>query len=216
MFGEFVRTDDSRRDGDGADAIFFRCADVVGMIANQRDGTSVRYPTLFASLAHGDAHESGARSGHFGESSVAEVGAESGSLHFFPADAREVSGDQTRRHASAPEAIEQHARAGADFFSKVGTAARVERLRVMHHLRHGSGDERARGSGVSEHLGEDVAVEHALERNIFGGRDESGDAMRGVDQHLAMMRTRAAQQRAVDIEKNESVFQGICFHDSGW
>jgi hypothetical protein len=61
---------------------------------------------------------------------------------------------------------------------------------------------RARHSGISQHLGENIAIQHALDRHAFGGRFHAGGAADGVNQSLSMMRTRASQQGSVDIEKH--------------
>ena len=64
-------------------------------------------------------------------------------------------------------------------------------------------DTRWRNTGVREHARENIAIEHALHGHAFGGGLEPGDAPDGVDQGLAMMRTRAAQQSSVDIEEHQ-------------
>ena len=65
-----------------------------------------------------------------------------------------------------------------------------------------------RNTGVREHAGENIAIEHALHGHAFGGGFDAGGAADGVDQGLAMMGTRAAQQGSVDIEKHQGSLGG--------
>ena len=62
-------------------------------------------------------------------------------------------------------------------------------------------DARLRNAGVRKHAGENVAIEHALHGYSLRRGFNAGGAANGVDQSLAMMRTRAAQQSSVDIEE---------------
>jgi len=63
-------------------------------------------------------------------------------------------------------------------------------------------DARSRNTGVRKHAGENIAIEHALHGNAFGGCFHAGSTANGVDQSLAMMRTRAAQQSSINVEKH--------------
>ena len=63
-------------------------------------------------------------------------------------------------------------------------------------------DARRRNTGVGEHARENIAIEHALYGYAFGGGLEARYLPDRVDQRLAMMRSRAAQQSSVDIEKH--------------
>ena len=54
-----------------------------------------------------------------------------------------------------------------------------------------------------EHGSQDVAIEHAGNRDAVGGGYDPGDFLDGSGQSLAMMRPRATQQSAVDIEKDQ-------------
>ena len=43
-----------------------------------------------------------------------------------------------------------------------------------------------------------------MDGDVIGGSVESGHAAHGVDQDLAMVRTGAPNQRAIDVEQNQS------------
>lgn len=52
-------------------------------------------------------------------------------------------------------------------------------------------------------LGGACAVEHADNRDAFGGGCDSGGVPDGHGQGVVTMRPRAAKQRAIDIEKDQ-------------
>jgi hypothetical protein len=60
-------------------------------------------------------------------------------------------------------------------------------------------------AGAPHHRRQDVRIEHALHRNAIGGGLKPGNAADRHDQRLAVVRPRAADQRAIDIEKDESL-----------
>jgi len=75
-------------------------------------------------------------------------------------------------------------------------------LRESHYGRHVPPDDRSRNPGVGEHTRENVAIEHTLHGDAIGGGLNAGSAANRLDQCLTMMRTRAAQQSSIDIEKH--------------
>ena len=64
-------------------------------------------------------------------------------------------------------------------------------------------DASLRNPCIRQHLGEDIAIQHTLHRNALGSGFDASDAADGIDQSLAMVRTGAAQQSTIDIEKNQ-------------
>ncbi len=61
------------------------------------------------------------------------------------------------------------------------------------HGGHVPPDARWRNAGICEHARENIAIEHALHGHALGGGLQARYLSDGVDQRLAMMRTRAAQ-----------------------
>jgi len=172
------------------------------MIADQGHRTRPVNPALAAGVANRDAHQSCAVPCELGKRSETEISLQPGAFHLLPADAGQIAGDQARRDASPPQLVQQHPRAGANAAPKVGTAAHINALRESHHGRHVLPDARSRNAGVRQHAGENVAIEHALHGDTFRGGFEAGSPANGIDQSLAMMRARAAQQGSIDIEKH--------------
>ena len=103
----------------------------------------------------------------------------------------------------AREAIERFFHRGAMLIEKRRTLAQVEALRRALNFRQRTANLRAPGAGIAHHDREYVRIEHALHRNAFGCGFEAGDPADAVHQRFAMMRARAAHQRAVDIEERE-------------
>src|SRR5271167_1720192 len=82
-------------DGDGADTVGFRGANVVGMIADQRNARGTADPTLLARAPDGNPYQASAILGELGESPKPEVRLQAGAFHLPPADPRQVTGDQS-------------------------------------------------------------------------------------------------------------------------
>ena len=59
-----------------------------------------------------------------------------------------------------------------------------------------------RGPAVA-HGGENIAVEHASDRHAVGGGFHMGGSPDRIYQRLAMMRSRAANQRAIDVKQHQ-------------
>ena len=89
--GEFLPADEAGGDGDRANSVGSRGANIVGVVADQRHRRAVANPALPACVAEGDAHEAGSIARQFGEGSEAEVAAETGALHFPPSNAGEIA-----------------------------------------------------------------------------------------------------------------------------
>lgn len=53
-----------------------------------------------------------------------------------------------------------------------------------------------------EHGGEDVAVEHTLNGDAVGGAGAAGDAEGGGFECFPMVRPRASNQRAINVEQD--------------
>ena len=56
-----------------------------------------------------------------------------------------------------------------------------------------------------EHGGQNVAIKHPGDRDAFCGRYDARDFLYSRGESLAMMRPRATQQSAVDIEKDQGL-----------
>lgn len=203
MAGEFLGGAEAGLDGDGADGVGAGGVDVVGVIADEPEAGAGCDPTLAAGVGEGERGEGGAGAAHFGEGAEGEIGAEAGAFHFSPGDAGEVAGDESGGDALAAEAAEESFGAGADAGVEVAWGgAEVDALRFGHEGRHGAADGGGAETGAVEHGGEDVAVEHALDGDAVGGAGVAGDAQGGGFESLPVMRPRAANQRAINIEQD--------------
>ncbi len=201
--GQIFQWYDTCADGDRAEAVGAGGGDIIGMIADERDGGVCGNPALFAGFADGQSGEGGAGGPLLGEGAEAEVGAESGAAHFGPADAAEVAGDEAHGDAEGGESGEELGGAGADAFAEVGAAANIKSL--------GLGDDGGEGlegigslePGDSKHEHEDVSIEHALDGNAVGGGGPAGDVKYSVFESPTVVGPGAAEQRAVDVEQDE-------------
>jgi hypothetical protein len=63
-----------------------------------------------------------------------------------------------------------------------------------------------RNSGIRQHLGENIAIQHALYRHAIRSGFDARNTANGIDQSLTMVRARSAQQSSVDIEKHQGFF----------
>ncbi len=185
------------------------------MVAEQGDFGSAGDPLFAAGVGDGEAGEGGAVLALFGESSESEMVRDAGVFHLGPADLGKIAGDEAGLDLLAGDPLEQGADAGADFAAEVGAAGGVERLGLLNDIGHGLFDFRRGGAGVAEHPGEDVAVEHALDGDVVRGGVEAGDEFDGVNEHLAVVGTGLAHERAVDIEEQEGRGIGHFFYCIG-
>jgi len=58
-------------------------------------------------------------------------------------------------------------------------------------------------TGGEHHQGEDIGVEHAVERDAVGCGVGAGDDFYGFDERMAVFGACFADERAVDIEENQ-------------
>ena len=57
---------------------------------------------------------------------------------------------------------------------------------------------------MPHHQREDIGIEHALDGNAFGIRVQPGHAANSLDQGFAMVGAGAADERAINIEEDQS------------
>jgi len=125
---------------------------------------------------------------------------ESGTFQFAPSDAREVARDQSEQHAATLEPLKHRHHAWAVLVGDVRAYSQVIPLRSSKYLRHRRADVFTRYASRAHHYSNYYRVEHTLDGDAFGGRLKPGDAADAVDQCSAVLRPRASNQGAVNVE----------------
>ena len=171
-------------------------------IADQRDRRSLPDPALPLRMPDGQPREPRPIARHLRECAEAR---NSPSARSAPACATRSASDspvaRASRNALFPQPVEQAPRSrGTALSGQVRTAACTysERLRLLDDRRKRAPYLRRGRAGVAHHAGQDIGIEHAVHRNMLGGRLETRDVAHRVDQRLPVVRSRAPDQRAVD------------------
>jgi hypothetical protein len=77
-------------------------------------------------------------------------------------------------------------------------------LRLQHNIAHGLQDKLLGRAGVDKHHLKDVAVKHALRRNVVSGRIDAGNLPDSFDERIAMPSSGSPDERTIDIEQHKS------------
>ena len=200
---DLFRWSDTGQHRNGANGVGARGENVGRGIPNQRDRRIAADPALAAGFTNSDPGEAGPRFCHFAKSSEAKISLQTRAFQFAPPDPGQISGDETQENAAAGEAIEQRLHARAMLGVKRGAHSQIMTLRSADDFRHGRTDQHAGSSGSTHHLGQDVGVEHSLDRNALRSALQASDAPHGLDEGCAVMRTCPADQCSIDIEQHQ-------------
>jgi hypothetical protein len=95
-------------------------------------------------------------------------------------------------HAVDFELLQEALDSGTGLGSQVGADGFVDALRVFEDCRHCRRNRFRVQAGAAEHRGQNIRVEHAMDRDSFRRGFEAGDGAHGVDQRLSMMAAGAA------------------------
>ena len=175
---------DSGADGDGLDAIFFGGADILGGVADEGDSGVGGDAVLGAGAFDGEFCEAASRRRHFPEGTVGETSAKPGSFEFPPADPGDIAGDEGQRGALGSEGVEEFGDARAVAVGEFGGVLEVEILSGADEFRHVGGYFAVVRSDGAEHEGQDIGVEHAVDRDALGSAFHAEDASDGLAEGL--------------------------------
>src|SRR5258707_14695899 len=107
------------------------------MIADERDAGVAADPSFAARVPDGNAHQARAILRYFRESAEAKIWPQSRAIHFAPANASEVAGDESSDNAATLQTAEHSANAGANLSSEHRRGTTVDGLRVLNYFGHG-------------------------------------------------------------------------------
>ena len=128
---------------------------------------------------------------------------QAGTFQFAPANAGQIAGDQRQDNSPPLKVLEHGFYARAEFVAKVRDAFLVDVLGGFDQGRHSALDGGIIETTFAHHQREDVGVEHAVYGNAVGGEVKAGYYPHGFNERQTVMGTGAADQSAVDVEKDE-------------
>ena len=170
---------------------------ILGGIADQPDLGAVRQDASPASHADSCTRQAAPGGAHSGKGAIEEKAPQARTGEFPPGNPLQVprhqgAGDPLPRHS-----LEQLPHPRTNPAADIRTI--VYALRLLLHGPHRGGAHR--NALALQHLAENVCVEHAVHRDAFSSSFDAGHGADGIYQSLAMLRSGAPHQRAVDIEK---------------
>ncbi len=193
------RRRDARSHRNCPDAVFTRGNHVLGGVADQRNPAN--WP-LVLRLFDRQPREAAARGRHFAERPEAKVMLQARAFQLAPTDAGQIAGYQRQRGSPPAQMIEQVHHARTLLIPQIRHAVLIDILRRLNDRRHQRADSRIIKPTSAHHERENVRIEHSMHRDAIGRGFKTGDLPNGINQRLTMMRSGAAHQRSVDVEKN--------------
>jgi len=190
--------------GDHLHSIGLCCADIIHMITDQCHPAAPFDPPFPNRRFHGNSHQFRARSGHFSKGAEAKMVFQTGMLHLLPSDPSQVACYESHWYSLPPKPRQQRPHAGTDLRSQIGTTPHIAMLRLKHNIAHRLQNQILGGAGIGEHPLKDVAVKHALRRNVVGASVDAGNSPDSLDERIAMPPAGPSDERTVDIKQHKS------------
>lgn len=172
------------------------------MVSHETYGGVPAEPAGFPGLANGDGSQSRAGMRLLGKRAESKKSREAGMLHLFPRDRRQVTSDKTKRDSRSVQMPQSSSDTGTYLAAQIGAHPAVRALGLLNDRCHRTADFRVRSASFPEHRGHNVAVEHAMCANPLHAGGVSRYCPDSIHQRVAMMRSRTADQCAIDVEQN--------------